>query len=131
MEAVLPPSQMVFYFKHSSSLSVMSYDHDRYIRYQHYCHYYRDIYPGSCIDKVVLFWLEKMRWSLLFNEEVFLKYFYWRGSGWEGRGLGGDGSYRLSPDYFQLNFGAMQNLSVEFKMTFTLGDQVLKGKSDF
>ena len=25
----------------------------------------------------------------------------------------------------------MQNLSVEFKMTFTLGDQVLKGKTNF
>ena len=43
---------------------------------------------------------------------------------------GGEGgvSYRLSPDYFQLNFGAMKNLSTEFGMTFTLGDQVQKAK---
>ena len=39
-------------------------------------------------------------------------------------------SYRLSPDYFQLNFGAMKNLSTEFGMTFTLGDQVQKACQD-
>jgi len=70
----------------------------------HYSTYLADYnkeHPGSKLGKpgrlqgintgVVLFWLEKMRWSLLFNDE--------------------------------LNFEAMKNLSMGFKMTFLTGDQ--------
>jgi len=69
--------------------------------YSTYLANYNRGHPGSKLGQpgplqgintgVVLFWLERMRWSLLFNDE--------------------------------LNFGAMKNLSTEFGMTFTLGDQ--------
>ena len=36
----------------------------------------------------------------------------------------------LQRPIFQLNFGAMKNLSTEFGMTFTLGDQVQKACQD-